>query len=233
MEITMEITVETISTHGFVVYLSGLDNTYERGDRYVDWYLYPGGTKRGRSRIDAYSTISESFPFVGLSEGTSYQIFGLVYWTDGSTGKWNNKQTELLTVTTSSTSKIELWNWQSSNGEATAGQTQKAYTAITKNGYVRDFNYRVWNDLVNKLNEYIVKYQESTWNGRILSLTATKMTESDKTLTAKRFNSLRDEMNFWFNTGYPMVSTGDEVKGSYFTDIATQLNIEINFANSQ
>lgn len=229
----MEITVETISTQGFVVYLSGLDNTYERGDRYVDWYLYPDATKRGQSTIGAYSTISESFSFGGLSEGTSYQIFGLVYWTDGSTGKWNNKQTELLTVTTKSTSEISLWSWTSSNGVATASQTIKAYTAIKNNGYVRDFNHRVWNDLVSKLNEYIVKYQESTWNGRILSLTATKMTESDKTLTAKRFNSLRDEMNSWFDTDYPMVSKGDEVIGSYFTEIVERLNIEINFANSQ
>lgn len=229
----MEITVETISTQGFVVYLSGLDNTYERGDRYVDWYLYPEATRRGRSTIGAYSTISESFSFSGLREGTSYQIFGLVYWTDGSTGKWNNKQTELLTITTSSASKIALWSWNSSNGVATSDQTKKAYTAITNNGYVRDFNYRVWNDLVSKLNEYIIKYQKSTWNGRILSLTSTKMTESDKTLTAKRFNSLRDEMNEWFGTDYSMVSPGDEVKGGYFTEIATKLNLEINFANSQ
>lgn len=223
----MEITVETISTQGFVVYLSGLDGNYAGGERYVDWYLYPEATKRGRSTIGAYSTTSESFSFGGLREGTSYQIFGLVYWAGGS------KQTELLTVTTKSTSEISLWSWNSSNGVATSAQTKKACTAITNNGYVRDFNYRVWNDLVSKLNEYIIKYQKSTWNGRILSLTATKMTESDKTLTAKRFNSLRDEMNGWFDTGYSMVSTGDEVKGSYFTEISTKLNVEIKFANSQ
>ena len=229
----MEIKVQAVTTEHITVYLSGLDENYDRADRYVDWYLYPEATKRGRSTIGKNATTSETFAFGGLSEGTSYQIYGLVYWTDGSTGAWDNKQTELLTVTTTSSSKITKWYWTSSNGSATTSETQKAHTAVKNNGYVKDFSYRVWNDLVDKLNEYITKYHENRWSGVILSLSNTKMTESDRTLTADRFNSLRHEMNYACSTNYPMANTGDEVKGSYFTEITARLNDEIEFANSQ
>lgn len=226
-----EIIVKATTQTSITVCLGGLQSDYSKDDRYVRWYLMPEATPFATTYIDAYASESDTVTITGLTANTTYNISAISYWTAGNGEPGTTNYT--LTVRTAETSnKISLWSWTSSNGSATAEQTKKAYTAVTTKGYISAFSYLVWNDLVSKANEYITKYQENTWSGDILSLSATKMTGADKRLTADRFNSLRYEMNRFFSN-YPMVSTGDEVKGSYFTDIATQLNIEINFANSQ
>ena len=181
------IIVKEITQTSITVYLGELQADYSKDDRYIRWYLMPEATPFATTYLDAYASESDSVTITGLIANTTYEIMAVSYWTAGNGQSGTTNYT--LTVKTG-TSQLSLWSWTSSNGSATAEQTKKAYTAITNNGYVRDFHYSVWNDLVNKLNEYITKYQKSTWNGRKLSLSATKMTNSDKTLTAKRFNSL-------------------------------------------
>ena len=211
--------------------MSGLDENYSRGDRYVEWYLYPAATAKGTSTIDAYSTTSESFSFGGLKEGTSYQIYGIVYWTDGE-GK-HYKTTDLFDVTTSKptppppSSGISKFSWFKSNGSATADETQKAYNAVTNKGYISDFSYKVWNDMVDKLVE-INDYQGWEWLNYVCSLEETKMTSTDKKMTAKRYNSFLYNIKFsgGTTTNYSDLkrTPGDDILGSYFTDIVNYLN---------
>ena len=50
---------------------------------------------------------------------------------------------------------ITPWSWTSSNGTATAAQTQAAYAALTSNGNTSSFHRNVWNDFVNKVNQVL------------------------------------------------------------------------------
>lgn len=126
--------------------------------------------------------------------------------------------------------QISLWDWTASNGSATAAQTKKAYTAITSKGAVSDFSYLVWNDLANKVNS--VKAEAGySWNSKYLTLAYTKMTSSDKTLTADRFNSLRYNIGIHESTGLSDAYTGDAVYGWYFTALTDALNTWIDTLN--
>lgn len=118
---------------------------------------------------------------------------------------------------------IDLWYWTLSNGDATISQTQKAYSAITSKGKVSDFNYLVWNDMCNKVKVYLDEAGKS-WNSYYDYLNNTKMTSSDKVLTAKRFNSLRYNIGVHISTGINEVQKGDKVMGSYFITLMDKLN---------
>lgn len=124
----------------------------------------------------------------------------------------------------------DLWDWNASNGDATAAQTRIAYEAITGGGAVSDFNYLVWNDLVNKVND--MKSETGfPWNTKYLSLSNTRVTTSDKTLTADRFNSLQYNIGIHESTGLNDVYAGNEVYGWYFTNLTDALNTWINTLN--
>jgi hypothetical protein len=123
-----------------------------------------------------------------------------------------------------------LWSWNVSNGEATAAQTKTAYTAITNQGSVSDFSYKVWNDMVTFMN-YALSYFNLSWNSQYATLAKTKMTSSDRVLTAVRMNSLQRNMrqaNSLTPLVVPIVSTGDPVNGVYFSWIMSAINYRLN-----
>ena len=122
---------------------------------------------------------------------------------------------------------VDLWSWSASNGSATATQTSAAHTAVTSNGEVSNFSYLVWNDLVDKIYEAITA-DDGSWNTKFASYSATRMSSSDKTLTATRFNSARYNVGLHYSTGINDVSTGDTVLGEYFTTITSSLNSYIS-----
>ncbi len=122
---------------------------------------------------------------------------------------------------------VEPWSWSASNGDASASQTEDAYTAITQGSTPEIFSYLVWNDLVNKTYEACVE-SGGVWISSYASLSSTRMTSSSKTLTAARFNSLRYNIGFRYSTGITDVESGDAVLGSYFITLASSLNSWIN-----
>ena len=128
--------------------------------------------------------------------------------------------------TTKALPSYSPWSWTASNGpnySATAAQTQKAYLAVANGGPITDFSYKVWNDLVYKANEIITSnYWE--WDDSYATLSQTLMTSSDRVLTAKRFNSLRNNIGSHYGTGITEKSRGDPVMGSYFITIAAAMN---------
>lgn len=118
---------------------------------------------------------------------------------------------------------VDSWSWSSSNGSATASQTQAAYSAIRNHGKVSNFSYLVWNDLVDKVRE-VQEAKGVSWSTNYLSLSRTKMSASDKKLTAARFNSLRYNIGIYYSTGIQEVSRGDTVYGYYFTTLTNCIN---------
>ncbi len=125
---------------------------------------------------------------------------------------------------------VDLWDWAASNGEATAVQTAAAYSAVTGGGSCADFSYLVWNDMCAKVKEVldaagIAWVTKVTATGEtLLSYGATRMTSSDRTLTAARFNALRFNVGANYTTGIAAVETGDAVLGSYFTTLMEKVN---------
>ena len=115
----------------------------------------------------------------------------------------------------------------SSNGDASSSQTKSAYNAVTSKGETSDFSYKVWNDLVNKVNE-VQKEKGKSWSNEYATYSNTLMSSSSTTLTANRFNSLRYNIGKYHSTGISEVNTGDIVYGSYFITLTNKLNEWIN-----
>lgn len=153
----------------------------------------------------------------GLKPGTRYSVS--IEAEDLVTG-WSNSWSDRVT-----TDKIlvSAWSWSSSNGTASASQTKAAYTALTNNGSTSDFSYLVWNDMCSKVIE-IENAAGLTWNTKYASYADTKMSSSDKVLTATRFNSLRYNIGRSYSTGINEVASGDTVYAWYFTTLARCMN---------
>lgn len=118
---------------------------------------------------------------------------------------------------------IAPWDWRMSNGLASAEATIKAYNAVTSNGSLLDFSYLVWNDMVDKVKA-ILDHKGYSWATTFATYSETKMSSSDKNLTAKRFNSLRFNIGSHYSTGIETVDPGDTVYGWYFTKLTECMN---------
>lgn len=223
------IVVSDITSTSITLYVNELDTTYDRADRYIKWRIYPSTTVVATSYLGANVSSGGTTTITGLSPNTAYQISAELFWTDGTTGEWDSKIILSDAIKTNSAgTKPSKWSWTNSNGTATAEQTQKAYTAVTTKGKTTDFSYLVWNDIVDKVNEIHV-YSNIEWFDNFNTLENTKMTSTDKEITANRYNSLL--FNIW-NYGTTFVASfstiqrkqGDEILGSYFIDIVDYIN---------
>ena len=151
-------------------------------------------------------------------------------------------------ITTDEVSGIAPWSWNGSNGTASAVQTRTAYNAVSNYGPISDFSYLVWNDMVAKVAEMRNRAnQKPVWNTKYLTQASTSMsnTESGRTMTAARYNSLRYNIGLYY--GFNEVPSGelidldsvtkekipgDPVIGSNFIDLMTCLNYAIDRANN-
>lgn len=125
-----------------------------------------------------------------------------------------------------STPSVYEFNWFSSNGSATAEQTERAYNALVNKGKLKDFSYLVWNDMVDKLYE-VIKEEGYSWDSsssKTTTLAKTKMTATDKKITALRFNSFASNMVGYGLPQWSWVKIGDPIIGQDFLDLIDALN---------
>lgn len=125
------------------------------------------------------------------------------------------------------TPSVTPWSWTSSNGSASTALTANAHTAVTSGGYLSDFSYLVWNDLCDKVNATAIAAGDA-WIVNWGSLSATKMSSSNKNMTAVRFNALKNNIGARESTGIQDVVAGQTIYGSYFTTLTTKLNAWIS-----
>lgn len=203
------------------VILSGMDTSYSGNTRTIEWYIndnYKYGTT-----LPNRASEGGAYTFTGLRPGYQYHIEAVVDasgWAEPSTfSVWEYTDEEVISV--------DPWDWSSSNGSASASQTQRAYDALFDHGNVSDFSYLVWNDLCDKVMEVLDAIGDS-WDSSYASFSSTKMTSSNKTLTARRFNSLKTNIDNYENVAIDTVYTGDTVYGWYFTTTVNALNRWIN-----
>lgn len=202
------------------VRLVDLDTSYAKNDRVCSWYL--AGILKGTSTLGAYVSRGGEFTFTNLAPDTGYAVTCVV-----NGANWAQPATFSATVYTAAAAPPSLsvtpWSWFASNGSATAAQTQTAYNAVLDRGKVNTFSYLVWNDLVDKVYAYRTAkgYQ---WANNYASYANTRMSASNKTLTATKFNSLRYNIGSLYSTGIAEVATGDPVYGWYFVTLADCIN---------
>ena len=152
-----------------------------------------------------------------VTAGTTYYI-----WVCESYGE-STGTIELYVQPPEKTISITKWSWTASNGNASASQTQAAYSAVVDKTAVTNFSYLVWNDLCDKVKE-ILDATGGSWDSTYATYANTKMTSSNKTLTATKFNSLRYNIGSHYSTGIADVAPNDDVLGSYFTKLASCIN---------
>lgn len=209
------ISVTGTTTKSISVRVNGLDTGYSRADRTCTWLL--NGRSKGSVTLGANASSGGAFTFSGLTAGTSYDITASI-----NAPGWSSKVT-LETSASTDDASIEPWDWNSSNGNASASQTKAAYNAVTNRGRTTSFSYLVWNDMVNKVNE-IVTGNGKSWDSSYASLAATRMSDTSKKITAARFNSLATNLNRFSYSKISMVSKGGIIYGRYFTQIASAIN---------
>jgi hypothetical protein len=136
-----------------------------------------------------------------LDSGTTYTVYGYAranngnYYTCGS-----------ASITTINT-RPSNWTW-----------TTAELNAFNNHGSLTTLTYSRWNAFLDRIMAFeVYKY------GSALT-TFNKMTSSDKTLTAARFNQARFAIGSMYSTGITNKSSGDQVLGSYFITMANSLN---------
>lgn len=197
------------------VVVEGMSSGYLPNNRVCSWYL--DGVYKGKVNLAGGVTSDGLFTFTGLTSCTTYSIMASITASD-----WGYS-VELTASATTEERKIKPWSWTDSNSTASASATLSAYTAVQGKGLITDFSYLVWNDMVDKAKE-ILDAKGLSWNNRFASYTATKMSYSDRQLTATRFNSLRYNVELHYPTGVSSVSKGDTVYGWYFTALTDSIN---------
>lgn len=207
------IQVTSTSETSITVRMNGLDTSWNEGIRTVYWYI--DGTMDGTSTLQNQVSYGGSYTFRGLNAGTSYYIQAEVKATGLDVWFETNAQTN--------SASIQPWSWSSSNGSATASETQSSYNSLFNNGNVSDFSYKVWNDFCDKVYE-VIQATGGSWNSQYTTYQNAKMSSSNRILTATKFNSLRKNIDVGYNTDIGEVSTGDIVYGWYFTTFARCLN---------
>lgn len=175
----------------------------------------------GRSKLEYEKTIT------GLSPDTTYvlNVGYSEYRTGGVT--WIGSSTF---TTEAASISIDTWTWLGSNGSASGDATYTAYRAVVQKGYLSNFSYLVWNDIVDKVKE-ILDVLGKSWQGVYLSYSNTKMSYYDKAMTAARFNSVVYQIWYFYGGTYPNAVQGGIIYGSLFTDLTERINNWINYVN--
>lgn len=154
-----------------------------------------------------------------VKAGTQYYL-----WVRGKTGQETGTGVVGIYPPTEDVG-VTKWEWNLSNGAATATLTSAAHTAVITQGAVSNFSYRVWNDLCSKVAS-VLDAAGLTWDDEYDTYLNTKMSDTDKELTAKRFNSLRYNIGSHYSTGIKEedIAPGKDVLGSYFITLASCVN---------
>lgn len=163
----------------------------------------------------APSVYSGRATFTGLSAGKSYTFSVRVYYSGG------NSLIGEVTVTTSGsssgggsgggTSKPSSWSWNTTE-----------QNALYHNGAVSTITYARWNafcDFVLQLTKWYYNTSSDLYN-----VAGAKMSSSSKTLTATKFNLVKNAIGSMNSTGIADVKKGDTVYGSYFITLSQKAN---------
>lgn len=215
-DIDTKCTTDSISAR-----LVGINTDYPNNKKRVTFYVAGSQVSSFTFTEVPSSGTTKWMTKTGLKPGTRYSVS--IEVEDLVTG-WSNSWSTRVT-----TDKIVVaaWNWNASNGDASAALTKAAKYAVDHKGSLSDFSYKVWNDMCKKVLD-IENAAGLQWNPKYAEYLDTKMSSTDKVLTADRFNSLRYNIGRSYSTGIDEVKSGWPVLGSYFVTLTDCMNAWIN-----
>lgn len=227
----------SVTEKSITVRVTGLDGTYSRSDRYVV-FRKDGSPVSGQISISAYATQSSTYTYTGLKADTEYDLEAYIYYTSNGSLKYSSVSNSISTSSSGSSGggsgdsgddeeedevTVDPWEWDDYPDDFEALDEKQATT---------NFSYQTWNDLVDKVYEmrkaYDKRYSKNYGNwdsGEGLSRSNTKMSSSDKVLTAKRYNSLKNNVGAhpkWGGTGIPDVQGESTGNGDNPTVVSAQ-----------
>lgn len=191
----------------------------------------------GTSTIQNYTG---STTFSNLADGIYAVRVASCLYVDGSYTIYRTfSELKNITVQTHQ-SAPSAWDWLSSNGNASSGQTQDAGYAVGYAGFggglCSEFHHLVWNDLVNKVHEFMVYTGANTWTIQTAMydfpagttfetmLQNATMTQYDRTLTARKFNIVRYCIGNMNSTELDDREIGEYVYGWQILRLTERLN---------
>lgn len=155
----------------------------------------------------------------GLSPSTSYEATAILL--TESVGQ----VAEDTAYVTTTRPPVSLWSWTSSNGSASASQTQNVYMILQGSRPADSFSYLVWNDLIDKVVDMrqAVGYSWTTDTGKYPSASGCKVSAGEA-MSALKYNALKTNIGSIRSTGIPDVSPGDEITGYMLIHLTDVLN---------
>lgn len=124
--------INSVTSNSIGVYISGLDSSYSRTDRYVDWYL--GGAFNQTTSLGAYISQSSVVNFTGLSSDTLYTITGRIFYTLVAGGAYSYVDVSNSDTTLSGRPPFFYWTYTKTSG----GNFN--LTASEWNGFMNNLN---------------------------------------------------------------------------------------------
>ena len=217
-------TVST-TTSSITFSVKGVSGTAEYW-RYFRCFVYLDGVeidRYGSSGSMPSHTSNFTWTSTGLRAGTTYTV--AVYT---ATDPWGDEEFQAISgPRTATTAKVSIpaWSWTSSNGSATAAQTQNAYAILQGTRSADDFSHLVWNDLVDKIAQVRNSRQDIAvdWDNAYATKTNTKASAGN-TLSAVRYNSICYNINNMKGVSVPYVSSGDVIYGANIISLVNTLN---------
>lgn len=157
---------------------------------------------------------NNSVTFTGLTTGQSYSFYAKSRFTINNTTIWSANQSNTITAKSSSPRPID-WSW-----------TTAERNAFNNHGAVTTLTWDRWNSFVDKIVEFrnykgLTEYV--TVGGTSYHITNAKVSSSNKTLTALKFNIARTAIGNMNSTGITDRVPGDIVYGSYFITLEDKL----------
>lgn len=188
------------------VYVDGLDSSYSRDDRYIEWEI--DGRSSGSGSLSAGDTSSSAQYFISLSPSTTYYISATIYYSSTPTSGVDSSVTVSGSFTTDSEPEPEP-------------EPRPAYfswdTSKTSGG---NFNLTAseWNALMTNINSV------RSWLGQ--TAYAWQSAQSGDIFTASDYNTAVRAINgiSRFSGSLPTVSSGSKVYASQLNDLRDAIN---------
>lgn len=199
-EFAVSITATSPTTADFTASFTGGDSENKTMYRYVKLTIDGDGTYIIQSDSIGGADSYFSYEIDELSPNTLYTWNAILGY-----GKNSSSITWLSTSDSGSFRTdniiIEKWSWNESNGSATASETKQAYNVLMGTVTCDNFSHKVWNDMVDKVNEFR-EASGTNWDSNYTGVTVNGCkVVAGETLSAKKYNALKYNVGSLSGTG--------------------------------
>ena len=209
------------------------DAVFTGGDSSFTEYRYvklsvDGRTIQIRSKSAGGSSSYFSYHLTGLDEDTryswtaqlGYDAGGIVWMDVYDNGSFRTEAAPLP--------QVEPWDWNSSNGSASATQTRNFYQSLLGNRSADNMSHLVWNDFVDKVAEMRsalgMSWGRTDIDGTSLPSASGCKVDAGETLSANKYNGVRYNIGSVMSSGIGKQDRGDKITGNLITILASTLN---------